>query len=264
MKKTLKTRLSKSFILILILFQTNKINSSSQSHISRLVGHWALSAGPWFADAIHYVALFSEEYASKVFGDEEADFTTETFVHHVLHECGVNSNKIKVKLIKPEARDFVLSAIVCTDSTIFINPTIYNFLTKNEQRALIAQASVMMQKNHLGMNATVLAMIPIATHFLTEGLRSLLKQQFKDSQLIKDNVIAKKIYDGARYGLGFWATKLAVNSMLASLYFKYQSKRYNTLTAKKIGSAESLISYQTKLAEFINEKQRLSLKQIQL
>lgn len=255
MKKILEIFIKNYFLLILIVLPTYKINSASPQDITRIVGHWALSAGPLFADAIHYVALFSDDYASKVFGEEPAEYQTSLFVHHVLHECGVShTSNIKVKLIKPEARDFVLSAIVCTDSTIFINPSIYNFLSKNEQRALIAQAAIMMQKNHIGTNAAVLAFIPIATHFITESTLWIIKQTFENSsQEVQDSPLTKTLYNGSKYVISFWATKLAINSILASLYFKYQARKYDVLTAKKLGTASDLVSYHSKLSELINK-----------
>ncbi len=254
---------TKNLIFLSFIILANRTSAASPDHPLELFSHWALSAGPWFADAIHYVALFSEEYANKVFGDEDADSQTESFVRHVLHECGVrNSENVKVKLVKPEARDFVLSAVVCTDSTVFINPGIYNFLSKSEQRALIAKASVMMQKNHLGMNAAIMAAIPLITHFATETARALIKSHFSKSDYVKNSIIGKQLYNGTRYLLGFWATKLVINGMLASLYFEYQTKRYHNLTANKLGSQDDLLSYETKLTEFINKKKIGSQKAI--
>lgn len=244
---------------IILLFQIFNVNCFIQKlpEPIKAIGHWALSAGPLFADAIHYVALFSEEYAAKVFGNENADSQTERFVQHILQECGITQpENIKVKLIKEEAREFVLSAIVCTDSTIFINPSIYNFLSKSEQKALITQASVMMQKNHIGTNAIFLTLIPIATHFVTELLKSGLDQAFEFCPS-KDKQIPQKTYTGLKYIIGFWATKMAINSWLASLYFKYQTKRYDILTAKKLGTSKDLISYYLKLFQIV-EKQNLA------
>lgn len=218
----------------------------------KTLGHWTLSAGPQIIQAVHYVSLLSEEYAMEIFGDQNASREIEEFARHVLGECGVEDpEKIKIKIIKGESQNFVLSAVVCTESILFINNSIFSYLPKNEQRALIAQAGVMMQQKHVSSNAITMAMIPLLTHALTE-IYKIVSDQIYDglSDNLKNNVLVSKIHQGNDFVAGFWATKLLINSFIAAKYFKHMSQHYDVESAKIAGTAKDLMQYYIRSAGF--------------
>ncbi|MCL4361582.1 hypothetical protein M1446_04495 [Candidatus Dependentiae bacterium] len=215
----------KIFLALAILLHLNtKCNHMlAVKKIFKVAMHWVLSAGPQFADAIYHVALLSDDYAQEIFGTENADFFTQNFIRRILEECGIdNADIIEVKIIKQEAQKFIVSAITCTQTAIFLNSSIFDYLSKSEQRNLIAQAAVLLKRKHIEKNAIALSVIPIITYMATEAY-VMLCEYIYNKLPNKDGYWPTKIKQGNEYIARFWATKLAINSMLAALYFKYQN-----------------------------------------
>ncbi len=212
--------------------------------------HWALSAGPYFADSIHYVALFSDEYATSLFGENPAPMEDQYFVQDILKHCGiVRPEDILVKIMNEKPQQYIISAVVCTQTSIFLNTSIYYYLPKREKRALIAEAAVMMQQKHLVKNAFFLTLVPFISYALIE-FGKYCAHSIIDNFYNKKSPTKKRLKRGVTFICQFWGTKLILSSALANLYFKWQAKQNDIIVSKKYGIAGDLLRYYFKVAKY--------------
>lgn len=251
-----------NFIIITLFIATTlKLNSLSAKlnnnkytdkayKAVKTAGHWGAFAGPIWAEAYNYVSLISENQALKIFGTEDVSKETDKEIRKQLKEIKFEeADEIIIKILKPEMRNYVISAIVCTDSIIFINPEYYDILDRQEKNAVITRAAIMIESKHLKQNALVLSLIPLVTHCAVQGYEASIKKICNIMPERFSNRCLKKICVGHTYIIGSWLGKLVINTALSSAYFKVKALYTDLKTIQQIKSAKPLISYYRKVRD---------------
>lgn len=230
-----------------LLSLTSTTSGSFKEGLSK-IAHWTLSAGPLWAESYSYFSLLSKEHAFKTFGHEPVSLVTEQEIRSFLAELNFKDySSITIKLLKESMREYVLNAVICTDTILFINPDYYSILTTREKKAILSRISYMIESRHLEKNTFALAAIPVATHFLTQAYKKCI--DYIVPSYIKHSSVTKNMYDLHTYSTTSWAGKLFVNILASTLYLKFNALKADIKAAEKMGTAHDLLQYYAKIHE---------------
>lgn len=218
----------KIFKIFLIIFLYSNTYCFESKKYFYTLAHWLISAGPSWIESYKFFLMLNDNKAVEFFGDKDLDQDEQNYIRLTLQKnlCG-SWNNIKIKEIKEDIRIYIPHSMICTDTIIFINPDIYDIISKEERIECIIEAGKLIQSKFVLTSTCFLALLPICTNKIINSYTNLLDKLTNHFQIKNEYILkTKKIH---HFILKFCLSQFFINKFLTIAYFKNQAIkcRYN-------------------------------------